>query len=136
MFVGIYQQLNKQNLHLLDDIYHNDIHFSDPLHKVEGLSQLHNYFADLYSNVTECKFEITAEHCSGDDAFIYWIMRYSHPKLAGNKQITVNGHSHLTFSGEKIISHQDYFDVGALLYRNIPVLGSIIKLIDKRATQS
>jgi hypothetical protein len=63
-------------------------------------------------------------------------MKYRHPKLANNKEITVKGHSHLVFNGDKIVEHQDYFDVGALLYRNIPLVGSVIKLIDKRATQS
>ncbi len=133
-FVTIYQQLNKHTLHLLADIYHQDIVFSDPLHKVSGLAQLHEYFADLYSNVSECKFAINATYCSDDDAFIYWVMTYRHPKLAGNKQIDVSGHSHLVFQQDKIIQHQDFFDVGALLYRHIPIVGSVIKLIDKRAT--
>ena len=34
----------------------------------------------------------------------------------------------------KIINHRDYFDVGAMLYRHIPVLGSAVKYIDKRAS--
>lgn len=133
-FVNIYQQLNKHTLHLLADIYHHDIVFSDPLHKVSGLSQLHGYFADLYSNVTECQFDIKSSHCSGDNAFVYWVMSYRHPKLASHNQINVNGHSHLIFNDDKIITHQDYFDVGELLYRHIPIIGSVIKLIDKRAT--
>jgi len=135
-FVNIYQKLNKNNLHLLGDIYAPNIHFSDPLHEVAGLDDLHSYFSDLYSNVQECGFDITSHHCAGDNAFVYWVMKYRHPKLANNKEITVKGHSHLVFNGDKIIEHQDYFDVGALLYRNIPLVGSVIKLIDKRATQS
>ena len=134
-FVAIYQQLNKHNLSLLDDIYHPDIHFIDPLHEVNGLKNLHLYFANLYSNVSECHFDIGDAHMSGQHAFVYWVMTYRHPKLAGHRKIMVNGHSHLVFAADKIINHRDYFDVGALLYRHIPVLGSIVKLIDKRAAE-
>ncbi|MGO2013162.1 MAG: nuclear transport factor 2 family protein [Pseudoalteromonas sp.] len=134
-FIAIYQQLNKRNLALLDDIYHSDIRFTDPLHEVKGLANLHVYFANLYSNVTECHFDIADSFTSDDHAFVYWTMVYRHPKLAGHKKIVVNGHSHLVFEKSKIISHRDYFDVGSLLYRHIPVLGSIVKLIDKRAAQ-
>lgn len=134
-FVAIYQQLNKHNLSLLDDIYHQDIHFVDPLHEVSGLVDLHQYFANLYSNVTQCHFDISDAHTSEHHAFVYWTMTYRHPKLSGHNKIMVDGHSHLVFDGEKIINHRDYFDVGALLYRHIPVLGSIVKLIDKRAAE-
>ncbi|KPH62466.1 nuclear transport factor 2 family protein [Pseudoalteromonas porphyrae] len=135
-FVNIYQQLSKDSLHLLDDIYHPSICFSDPLHTVNGLDDLHSYFADLYSNVTECRFDISSFHSVDDNAFLYWTMYYRHPKLASHKEIAVQGHSHLVFDGNKIKLHRDYFDVGELLYQQIPFIGPVIKLINKRATQS
>ena len=39
-FVGIYQQLDKSNLHLLNDIYSEQIKFKDPMHEIHGLSEL------------------------------------------------------------------------------------------------
>ena len=39
-FINVYQTLNKDNLQLLDDIYHPDIQFADPLHAVNGLESL------------------------------------------------------------------------------------------------
>ncbi|TMO11870.1 transcriptional regulator, partial [Pseudoalteromonas sp. S185] len=32
-----------------------------------------------------------------------------------------------------IIKHRDYFNVGELLYKHIPILGSVVNYIDKRA---
>ncbi|TMO29295.1 nuclear transport factor 2 family protein [Pseudoalteromonas sp. S4492] len=139
-FIDVYQTLNKDNLQLLDEIYHPDIQFADPLHAVNGLGELREYFKNLYANVLSCEFAIedsyVTENAEGKDdtAFIYWTMHYRHPKLNKGQAISVAGHSRLKFSGDKIINHRDYFDVGAMLYRHIPVLGSAVKYIDKRAS--
>ncbi|CAM3779709.1 MULTISPECIES: nuclear transport factor 2 family protein [Pseudoalteromonas] len=135
-FIEVYQSLNKDNLCLLNQIYHQDITFKDPLHQVTGLTELTNYFSGLYSNLSYCQFTISDAISTDDKAFVYWTMQYVHPKLNGAQQISVEGHSHLQFVDEKIISHRDYFDVGALLYRHVPLLGSVINYIDKRAAQS
>lgn len=132
-FVEIYQQLDSTNLDLLSDIYCDNIQFIDPMHEINGIVELSRYFANLYSNVKHCQFDISDSFNSGNNAFIYWTMHYAHPKLSSGKTISVDGHSKLIFKDGKIIKHRDYFNVGELLYKHIPLLGSVIKLIDKRA---
>ncbi len=39
-FVSVYQTLSTDNLDLLSNIYHTDVTFIDPMHKVEGLDDL------------------------------------------------------------------------------------------------
>ncbi|MBQ4835100.1 MULTISPECIES: nuclear transport factor 2 family protein [Pseudoalteromonas] len=132
-FVDIYNQLSDKNLNLLRSIYDDSIVFSDPLHKVEGIEDLTKYFENMYANVNSISFDIKEHYVIDDKGFLYWDMHFSHNKLNNRKSITVAGHSQLTFKGEKVINHRDYFDVGALLYRNIPLLGSVIKTLEKRA---
>jgi hypothetical protein len=62
-----------------------------------------------------------------------------HPKLNGGKTITVNGISHLLYqmdneSSAKIFLHRDFFDLGQLLYENIPVIGAINRQLKKGLT--
>ena len=132
-FVKIYQQLDSNNLALLNEIYSKNIQFIDPMHEINGLDNLHLYFENLYSNVIHCKFDISETFTSDNKAFVYWTMHYAHPKLSSGNTITVQGHSQLSFERDKIIKHRDYFNLGELLYKHIPLLGSVIKLIDKRA---
>ncbi|MDK1287887.1 nuclear transport factor 2 family protein [Pseudoalteromonas sp. B95] len=132
-FVDIYNQLSDKNLNLLKNIYDDSVVFSDPLHKVEGIEALTKYFENLYANVSSISFDIKEHYVVDNKGFLYWEMHFSHSKLNNKKNIIVAGHSHLTFKGSKVINHRDYFDVGALLYRNIPVLGSVIKTLEKRA---
>ena len=132
-FIEIYQQLDSTNLDLLSDIYCDNIQFIDPMHEINGIVELRRYFGNLYSNVKHCQFDICDSFNSDNNAFIYWTMHYAHPKLSSGKTISVEGHSKLIFEDGKIIKHRDYFNVGELLYKHIPLLGSVIKLIDKRA---
>ncbi|MBU2897852.1 nuclear transport factor 2 family protein [Vibrio hepatarius] len=128
----VYQQLNKSNLHLLSDVYHKEVVFEDAAHKLEGWCELENYFQALYSNVKRCDFDILEHQQSGDSGFLTWQMSLEHPKLSNGSTVYVNGVSHLKFSQDRVIYHRDYFDLGEMLYENLPLLGSLIKAIKVR----
>ncbi|MBA5762569.1 nuclear transport factor 2 family protein [Vibrio sp. 404] len=129
---SVYQQLNKSNLHLLNDLYHPNVVFEDAAHRLEGWGELKRYFDSLYSNVNSCHFNIQEQQQFGDSGFITWTMALEHPKLQKGATIYVNGMSHLKFSDGKVIYHRDYFDLGEMLYENLPLLGSIIRTIKQR----
>lgn len=132
-FINVYQQLSIDNLDLLDEVYHQDIHFIDPIHEVLGFNNLVSYFDNLYANLLSCDFCIDEVIQSEDSAAIYWQMTYSHPKLNSGDKVTVSGHSHLKCKDNKIIYHRDYLDVGAMLYEHIPFVGKVVKAIKYRA---
>ncbi|NMP15086.1 nuclear transport factor 2 family protein [Thalassotalea sp. Y01] len=134
-FVEVYQQLSTDNLDLLERIYHSDVLFEDPMHKVHGYQNLNQYFATLYSNLSACTFRINEVIPGDEQAAIYWQMQFSHPKLNGGDSVSVDGHSHIKQAQGKVIYHRDYLDVGAMLYEHIPVVGRIIKAIKQRAGQ-
>ncbi|WP_076541286.1 nuclear transport factor 2 family protein [Shewanella sp. UCD-KL21] len=129
----MYQQLNKDSLHLLKQVYSDDISFQDPLHKVEGIENLTLYFANLYANVDHIEFNIKQVSCSHQQAAVFWVMRYRHPKLNKGQLITVEGMSQLSFN-EKITAHRDYFDLGSMLYEQLPLIGRLIKYIKNKAS--
>ncbi|MCF6434379.1 MULTISPECIES: nuclear transport factor 2 family protein [Pseudoalteromonas] len=135
-FIDMYQQLGKDNLSVLKQVYHPQVHFTDPLHALQGLDKLEDYFAAMYANVSSIEFQILDTFDVNDNAFVYWDMRFTHKHLNQGKDVWVKGHSHLRFSDNKVIYHHDYFDAAAMLYRHIPVLKHMIKLIDKRVANS
>ena len=52
----ITEDVLQRNLHLLGELYSEDVAFTDPLHEVHGLSDLRKYFAELYANVRDLQF--------------------------------------------------------------------------------
>ncbi len=133
-FMSVYQRLNTSNLNLLKNIYHDDIKFIDPMHHIDGFDNLYQYFENLYRNLSACTFIIDEVFYDGEQAAIYWQMKYQHPKLNGGADVMVFGHSHIKGEQEKVIFHRDYLDLGAMLYEQLPVFGKLTKWLKKKAT--
>lgn len=131
----IYQKLSKANLHLLEGVYHQDVVFEDAAHRLEGWPALSDYFQSLYTNVIRCDFVIHDHQQVGETGFLTWTMDLQHPKLQKGAPISVNGVSHLKFSEGQVIYHRDYFDLGEMLYENLPLLGSVVRTIKQRLGQ-
>ncbi|WOT05761.1 nuclear transport factor 2 family protein [Shewanella youngdeokensis] len=130
-FVYIYQKLNKDNLQLLPHIYSEQVRFSDPLHKIAGLSSLSEYFHSLYQNVESIDFVIHDVVRDSNRAALKWTMNLVHPKLNSGNVFSVEGVSLLTYS-DKVSLHQDYFDLGAMLYEQLPFVGGLIGFVKSR----
>ncbi len=132
-FFSIYQRLNRDNLELLADIYSDEIRFTDPAHSLCGLSALHRYFAELYANVEHISFDFSSPHISTDQVFVQWVMRLRHPRLNRGREVEVPGISCLHFTENGLVDdHRDYFDLGLLLYEQLPVLGALVMAVKRR----
>lgn len=134
-FINIYQSLAIDNLASLAQLYHQDITFEDPLHVINGFSDLAAYFDNLYLHVTRCDFVIDQVIHTGNQAGIYWTMTYVHQHLNSGEAITVQGHSLIMGDNDKVVYHRDYIDLGQMLYENVPVLGAIIRWLKRRINQ-
>jgi len=131
-FARQFGELNKDNLQRLNELYTADVHFTDPLHEVQGIGHLRSYFSELYANVSELRFDFYGFDQTGEgEGYLRWVMSYRHPHLAGGRLIRVEGCSHLLWS-DKVYRHRDYFDAGALLYEHVPVLGRAIAWLKRR----
>ncbi len=132
-FIALYQQLNLQQVHRLTEVYADEVIFIDPAHRIEGLTALGDYFAALYQRLAYCRFEIISQQHEGAQAWLSWVMTFSHPRLAAGQPIRVEGATRLEFDAEgKVRVHRDYFDLGALLYEQLPLLGPLVRVIKGR----
>lgn len=132
-FLRTYQQLNRDNLELLNQIYCENVRFCDPAHSINGLTNLRGYFAQLYAHVTSITFAFDPPHACGAQVFVQWRMRLCHPRLQGGKEIEVPGISCLHFADDgRVDEHRDYFDLGILLYEQLPLVGSLVRAIKRR----
>ena len=69
-------------------------------------------------------------------AYVQWRMVMRHPRLRKGSPVTVEGLSRLEFDAEeKVKLHRDYFDLGEMLYENLPLIGMVVTSIKKRLGQ-
>jgi hypothetical protein len=113
----------------LAEVYAPEIVFTDPLHHIEGIAALRSYFERLNANLVEGRFHFAEPLIGADNAWLPWEMtlqvrRIKHP-------VVVAGCSQLHFNTQ-VYRQRDYFDAGALIYENIPLLGAVIRGIKAR----
>jgi hypothetical protein len=133
-FKQLYNKLNRDTatLELLERVYAENIQFEDCFHNIKGIKSLFEYFDNLYENVEFIGFDFKNQWLNENSAMLTWTMSYKHPKLNGGQLIAVEGASQLDFNHGKVIRHRDYFDGGALLYENIPILKRVIFFLKNR----
>lgn len=132
-----YSQLNTETIKtgLLSDLYHDDIVFIDPLHRIEGLSALQRYFEGMYRNVIGIEFEYLNSWELDGEAMLRWQMDFRHPKLKNGNSIILPGATFLQFK-DKVTLHQDYFDTNQMIFDHAPVLGSVLGWLKHRLNRT
>lgn len=130
-FKGFYSDLKQVDLGTLDQIYHENVVFKDPVHQIRGLSSIHRYMEQLCADVEVCRFEFLDQLEAGDAAYLKWNMHFRHPKL-GNKTITVRGITQLHSKNGLIDFHEDVYDMGAMIYEHVPLLGAVTRWLKRR----
>jgi hypothetical protein len=129
-FKAYFKILHKSDLSQLRDLYSQQILFKDPVHEIRGLVELEDYFTSLCADLSDCRFEYLDEMITDQAAYVKWMMHFKHPRL-GNRLISVRGVSHLKIS-DKIDYHEDFYDMGAMLYEQLPLIGNVTRWLRLR----
>jgi len=131
-FCARFQPLTTSELSALAECYSDDVDFTDPLHHHVGRDRVMAYYAELLDGVQHCHFDFHDRQTVGNTSFLTWTMHLTHPRLHGGRTINVAGCSRLQWRGQRVCRHRDYFDVGAMLYEQLPLLGWLIRGVKKR----
>ena len=128
----IFNELRDNNLEILDNYYHPDAFFVDPIGSHQGIADIKKYYGNVYQGVEEVSFEFKSEIGSNNKYFFPWVMKLKTPKLNDGKMFEVIGGSEIHFKDGLVIYHRDYFDMGEFIYERISVIGFIVKKIKER----
>ena len=132
-FKKVFNQLDKDHLDLLEQIYTPDVKFRDPVHTLNGLPALRDYYSRLYEGVISCQFTFDAEVIEGQQGMLVWIMCFQHRRFRASEMLELSGVSYLQFLDDgRVHNHHDYFDMGEFIYERVPVMGSVIRAIKNR----
>lgn len=133
--MDLYQSFSSDTSKTLESIYSEDVVFSDPLHRISGRAAVADYFQHIGKGLDYCKFEFYDICVREDCAWMKWTMTFAHRKLKRGKPIKIQGATELRRQ-QKIVSHTDFYDVGAMLYEHVPAMGRIVKMIKRKLINS
>lgn len=131
--VGFYETISEAALAQLADIYACDAAFKDPFNEVRGIAPITAIFRHMYQQVLDPRFVVTTRVLQGDDAFLTWDFRFTMKRFSTAPQ-TIRGATHVRFDGEgRVCLHRDYWDAAEELYEKLPLLGSLMRVLKRRA---
>ncbi len=132
-FKQLFNNLCAGNMAKLAGVYSEDISFTDPFSSAHGIDELTRYLTSAYANVISCSFDFGEPVVNGEDVCIPWVMHLKHKRIRKGKNVEVDGISQLVIRKDRVVSHRDYFDIGQLLYENLPLMGGVIRWIRNQA---
>ncbi len=128
-----FEDLNINTMNLVDEFYDPQVVFQDPIHILQGSSQVKSYYENLYKNVDSIRFEFLEAIESGRTVSLTWRMHLKTPALNDGQEFSVDGVSIIHFGeNSKVLRHRDFFDMGEFVYERVSVLKWIIQYIKGR----
>ena len=108
--------------------------FVDPFNDVVGLPAIEGIFTHMFVALESPRFVITERIVQGQQCFLTWNFHFRFKNFQKTTPQTIRGGSHLVFSEDGLVTlHRDYWDAAAELYEKMPVVGSVMRWLKKRA---
>jgi hypothetical protein len=114
-------------------LYASELHFSDALMMTRDHDRVVEHFQGLVDAGTTVQVEILQTLISEADVYLIWSMRAEFTPVRQSVVSYTIGVTHLRFNeAGRVVLHQDFWDTGLGFYQHIPVLGRVVKYINRR----
>lgn len=132
--VAFFENLSPHSLLELETVYDANARFKDPFNEVQGVAAIRRIFTHMFFALESPRFVVTGQVVQGSQCFLTWEFRFRFRKFSPDKAQTIRGGSHLVFSELGLIAlHRDYWDAAEELYEKLPLVGSLMRWLKKRA---
>jgi steroid Delta-isomerase len=132
--VDFFEQLAPQDLPRLNTLYAPDARFKDPFNEVRGIADIERVFNHMFASLHEPHFIVTHRIVQGPQCFLVWEFRFRFKRFDSSTLQTVRGGSHLVFNAQGLVElHRDYWDAAEELYEKLPLVGSLMRWLKRRA---
>jgi steroid delta-isomerase len=125
-----FEHLSPQTLDQIPLFYAADAEFKDPFNEVRGTEAIAHIFRHMFTQVDAPRFVIGSRFVGQGDEDGVMLLWDFHFRTRGRRPqaICVRGASHLRFDAAgKVVLHRDYWDAAEELYAKLPVLGALMR---------
>ena len=131
--IRFFEALAPADLLALGRIYHEQACFKDPFNQVQGLAEMARIFNHMFSTLDQPRFVVIDAVAAGDDAFLTWDFTFR-TRGARGRAMAIHGASHLRFGADgRVLMHRDYWDAAEELYEKLPLVGTLMRWLKRRA---
>ena len=129
--IAWFETLSTDNLHRVAEFYAADADFKDPFNEVRGPAAIEHIFRHMFRQLDEPRFVVTSRFVGAPaeaGAMLLWEFHFRTRAPLPRRTMVARGATHLRFDGEgRVTLHRDYWDAAEELYGRLPVIGSIMR---------
>ena len=132
--VEFFEGLTPETVVDLRTIYSTNARFKDPFNDVTGLDPIERIFQHMFVALERPRFVVTERVVQGSQCFLTWEFRFKFRRFDTDSEQVILGASHLVFDDTSLVClHRDYWDAAEELYEKLPLVGSLMRWLKKRA---
>ena len=132
--VDYWHMLTPETVAAISTVYAEDAYFRDPFNEVTGIEKIRHIFADMFVRLDEPKFTIIETIEQPHGALLIWDFTFRIKSLKPQLDRRIHGTSHIRFAADgRVQYHRDYWDAAGELYEQLPLVGSLMRYLKKRA---
>lgn len=129
-----FETLTPDSLGTLEAVYAPDARFKDPFNEVQGLPAIQHVYRDMFASLHRPRFAVTQRIAQGGQGVLTWELHFQFRRYQRGRAQRIVGASHLVLDAQgRIASHRDYWDAAEELYEKLPVLGTLMRALKRRA---
>jgi steroid delta-isomerase len=126
--VPFYEQLQPEDIQRFDTYYRHDASFRDPFNHVNSTQGIKRIFSHMFTQVRDPAFRVTKVIIGEGDAILFWTFHFRFKGLGCKRTQTLAGVTHLAFDETGLVTlHRDYWDAAEELYGRLPVIGTLMR---------
>lgn len=130
-YAAFLERIAPDNLEELKELTAPDVRFKDPFNDVRGQERMIRVFADLFEVARDVRFEAREIACNDRVCFILW--DFSCTPRRARRTWRFRGVSEVRVDDDgRVIEHIDHFDAGAQFYARLPVIGALVRFVQRR----
>jgi hypothetical protein len=110
--------------------------YEDPVGRFEGRDQILAHLKQQLGGVQSLAIDVKEEFVSGDETVALWTMTVTHKDLNSGEPLTIDGATHVRSQAGLVTYQRDYYDLGALVYENVSVVGRLVRWVKGKLVAS
>jgi hypothetical protein len=132
--VAYFENLSPASVAQLGQLYAPQARFKDPFNDVTGLPEIRRIFDHMFVALIAPRFVVTQQIAQGGQCFLTWEFRFQFRGYHAGQEQVILGASHLVFDAQGLVTlHRDYWDAAEELYEKLPLVGSLMRWLKRRA---
>ena len=133
-YIVYFENLTLRSVPILDKMASPGMRFRDPFNEVTGIEKIRHLFADMFVRLDEPTFTITETIEQPHGALLIWDFTFRIKTLKPEMNRRIHGTSHIRFAPDgRVQYHRDYWDAAGELYEQLPLVGTLMRFLKKRA---